>query len=93
MMFEYLYFRDLAPLIMLWIGLVLVLSSFDSKKIITYATTLVLTFAILQNIYQSYVFEENIKLFNENKKLECNAKHTKYLVENQTAYQSKNTTL
>ena len=81
MMFEYFYFRDLAPLIMLWIGLVLLLSSFDSKKVIKYATAIIFILAIIQNIYQSFVFEENVKLFNENKKLKCSVKQVKYLVE------------
>jgi len=76
-----MYFRDLAPLVLLWIAFTLLFSSMKIKKPFLYPILIVLVLLIVQNIYQSFVFDENIKLFNENKKLECSIDSDKYIVQ------------
>lgn len=80
-MFDYLYFRDLGPLVMLWVAFTILISTFKTKRPFVYPIVIIFIFAIVQNIYQSYIFEENIELFNKNKKLECSVDRDKYLVE------------
>ena len=87
-MFEYLYFRDLGIQIVLWISIVLLLSSFKYKikNVFLYSTIIVITQALLWNFYLSYVYDENIELFNKNKKLECHVNKSKYLVEKSNGF-------
>ena len=87
-MFEYLYFRDLGIQIVLWISIVLLLSSFKYKikKVFLYSTIAVITQALLWNFYLSYVYDENIDLFNKNKKLECRVDRSEYLVEKSNGF-------
>jgi len=82
-MFEYLYFREIGAFVMLWLAIVLLLASLDYTlgKIMKYAFGTVFVLAVILNFYLSFVFDENVELFKNDKKLECKVDKNKYLVE------------
>lgn len=79
-MFEYIYFRDLALLLMLWLALSLVSATYKTRYTTIYAALFVLIWAFFQNLYLSNVFKNNMELYNKDEKLECQVDKNKYLV-------------